>query len=211
MRSTARPDQSPYPTARKAGVNPLNWTAGRFQRPVRNARTGDLLDWFREGSRPTSPRSVTHRAGRSLPGSGRRLGPARPPPPRPNRAVCVPQRARHAAATASPVFSACSPNGGHTTTIARCTVSALSRRTTTPLGRRSPRLKVASELGVWVEPPVGIEPTTFSLRGGRSPSHLPSSGVICCKGPISGTCISHPCRAVRSTNGSTPQRPDRSR
>src|SRR6266545_8318336 len=46
--------------------------------------------------------------------------------------------------------------------------------------------------------------TTFSLRGGRSPSHLPSSGVIRCKEPISGARIFHPCRAVRSTNGSTP-------
>jgi hypothetical protein len=27
---------------------------------------------------------------------------------------------------------------------------------------------VASDLGVWVEPPVGIEPTTFSLRVRRS-------------------------------------------
>jgi len=25
--------------------------------------------------------------------------------------------------------------------------------------------------GVWVEPTVGIEPTTFSLRGGTTPSH----------------------------------------
>ena len=55
-----------------------------------------------------------------------------------------------------------------------------------------------------VGPPVDVGPTTFSLRGGRSPSHLPSSGVIRCKEPISGARISHPYRAVRSTNGSTP-------
>jgi len=28
------------------------------------------------------------------------------------------------------------------------------------------------DLGVWVEPPVGIEPTTFSLRGGTTTPHL---------------------------------------
>src|SRR5438034_3389776 len=61
-----------------------------------------------------------------------------------------------------------------------------------------------TDLGLRVEPPVGIEPATFSLRGGRSPSHLPSSGVIRCKEPISGARISHPYLAVRSTNGSTP-------
>jgi hypothetical protein len=41
-----------------------------------------------------------------------------------------------------------------------------------------------------VGPPVDAGPTTFSLRGGRSPSHLPSSGVIRCKEPISGAHIS---------------------
>ena len=38
-------------------------------------------------------------------------------------------------------------------------------------------LGVASDLGFWVEPPVGIEPTTFSLRGGPSASHSPSSSA----------------------------------
>jgi hypothetical protein len=37
---------------------------------------------------------------------------------------------------------------------------------------QNPRAReMVSDLGVWVEPPVGIEPTTFSLRGGTTPSH----------------------------------------
>ncbi|MDX6253169.1 MAG: hypothetical protein QOF10_6529 [Kribbellaceae bacterium] len=33
---------------------------------------------------------------------------------------------------------------------------------------KPPGEELASDLGVWVEPPVGIEPTTFSLRVRRS-------------------------------------------
>ncbi|WP_369410500.1 tyrosine-type recombinase/integrase [Kribbella orskensis] len=45
-------------------------------------------------------------------------------------------------------------------------------------GTKNPRArKLGPDLGVWAEPPVGIEPTTFSLRGGRSASHSPSSSA----------------------------------
>src|SRR3982751_4817241 len=48
----------------------------------------------------------------------------------------------------------------------RGTSRGLGREITKPPGEGSGLC-----LGVWVEPPVGIEPTTFSLRGGSSSSH----------------------------------------
>ena len=49
------------------------------------------------------------------------------------------------------------------------------------------RGKPASDLGVLVEPPVGIEPTTFSLRGGMTASH-----------PLSTSAFVHPDAAPHS-------------
>src|SRR6266508_6943642 len=46
------------------------------------------------------------------------------------------------------------------------------RETKNPRARKLP-----SDVGVRAEPPVGIEPTTFSLRGGMTAPHTPSTST----------------------------------
>jgi hypothetical protein len=49
--------------------------------------------------------------------------------------------------------------------VAEHTRASRGPRTGLLLKSQTPRAReVVSDLGVWVEPPVGIEPTTFSLR-----------------------------------------------
>ena len=72
--------------------------------------------------------------------------------------------------------------GAGSSAVARPTIKAAGDHGTPALGN-------GPALGARVDSSVGIGPTTFSLRGGRSPSHLPSSGVIRCKEPVSGARI----------------------
>jgi hypothetical protein len=58
--------------------------------------------------------------------------------------------------------------------------------------------------GVVVEPPVGIEPTTFSLRGGTTPSHRPSTTGFGNTVARSASEISHAYPSFRATGNATP-------
>jgi hypothetical protein len=68
---------------------------------------------------------------------------------------------------------------------------------------KTPARKLASDLGVWVEPPVGIEPTTFSLRGRPTASHSLSTGVFANTGVRIEREIPHQYPQFRATDDAT--------
>jgi hypothetical protein len=72
--------------------------------------------------------------------------------------------------------------------------------TTTPLDR--PR-SFRDDLGVWAEPLVGIEPTTFSLRGRLSALHTPSTGVFADTAARTRRRFHHGFPGFRTTCGTT--------
>jgi hypothetical protein len=67
--------------------------------------------------------------------------------------------------------------------------------------------KVTSDLGIWVEPPVGIEPTTFSLRGGPTASHPLSASVFVHADSRTARETPHRYPRFRATSDATPTRP----